>query len=268
MICAFSKSRITAWVGGGILSVAAASIIWFIPELRTTNLLNRTLVASLGAFVAANLAVYAARTIAIREYQTCLLYLYEKLDPQKMLNALLPLQSKKIDASSRCTMLVHIANGYLYSGQPTQALEVLKSVKVPEKASEMRGLILGNQATCYLLLGNAERAQIAMYELKQLIAKKSCKKEFSLKARRTLAYLQMCLNILMENKADLKVLENDFQTSHSPLHKLDVQYYLAMIYCQSGTVEQYESSRAYILKNAGQTYYAQLVQQLKENREI
>ena len=81
-----------------------------------------------------------------------------------------------MDASNRCTTLVHIANGYLYGGQPQQALAVLEDVQPPEKALEMRGLVAGNKATCFLAAGEMDRAQTAMDELRRIAADRSCKK--------------------------------------------------------------------------------------------
>lgn len=81
-----------------------------------------------------------------------------------------------MDASNRCTTLVHIANGYLYGGQPQQALAVLEDVQPPEKALEMRGLVAGNKATCFLAAGEMDRAQTAMDELRRIAADRSCKR--------------------------------------------------------------------------------------------
>ena len=94
--------------------------------------------------------------MAAREYQKRLLLLYEALDPSAFLQALLPLRKKRMDASNRCTTLVHIANGYLYGGQPQQALAVLEDVQPPETVSYTHLDVYKRQVlfialiTCYL----------------------------------------------------------------------------------------------------------------------
>ena len=183
MINAFPKSRCVAWTGGAVLGAAAGISAWLYMAGRAASLFNRAIVALLAAFIAVNIALYIARLMAAREYQKRLLLLYEALDPSAFLQALLPLRKKRMDASNRCTTLVHIANGYLYGGQPQQALAVLEDVQPPEKALEMRGLVAGNKATCFLAAGEMDRAQTAMDELRRIAADRSCKKEFVQNAR-------------------------------------------------------------------------------------
>ena len=132
MINAFPKSRCVAWTGGAVLGAAAGISAWLYMAGRAASLFNRAIVALLAAFIAVNIALYIARLMAAREYQKRLLLLYEALDPSAFLQALLPLRKKRMDASNRCTTLVHIANGYLYGGQPQQALAVLEDVQPPE----------------------------------------------------------------------------------------------------------------------------------------
>lgn len=259
MIQAFSKSRRLALAGGIVFGALAAAAAWWLLANRVGGLGNRLLVTALAAFVAVNIVLYAARILAMREYQTRLLYLYEELDPEKFLKALLPLQKAKMDASNRCTTLVHIANGYLYAGQPDQALEVLAQVNAPEKALEMRGLVLGNQATVYLAQNNADRAQKAMDDLRRIAGAKQCKKEFALKARHTLGYLQLCLDIARGKKVDTAVLEQDFETSRAPLHRLDVQYRLALAYRRAKNQEGYERAKSYVTEQGGKTCFAKLL---------
>lgn len=129
MINAFPKSRCVAWTGGAVLGAAAGISAWLYMAGRAASLFNRAIVALLATFIAVNIALYIARLMAAREYQKRLLLLYEALDPSAFLQALLPLRKKRMDASNRCTTLVHIANGYLYGGQPQQALAVLEDVQ-------------------------------------------------------------------------------------------------------------------------------------------
>ena len=138
MINAFPKSRCVAWTGGAVLGAAAGISAWLYMAGRAASLFNRAIVALLAAFIAVNIALYIARLMAAREYQKRLLLLYEALDPSAFLQALLPLRKKRMDASNRCTTLVHIANGYLYGGQPQQALAVLEDAQPPETGAAKR----------------------------------------------------------------------------------------------------------------------------------
>lgn len=186
----------------------------------------------------------------------------EALDPSAFLQALLPLRKKRMDASNRCTTLVHIANGYLYGGQPQQALAVLEDVQPPEKALEMRGLVAGNKATCFLAAGEMDRAQTAMDELRRIAADRSCKKEFVQKARHTLGYLRLCMDIARGRHADVGALQKDFESSRAPLHRLDVQYRIALALRHRGDRTGMEKSREYLLENSGGTCYGELARAL------
>ena len=165
-------------------------------------------------------------------------------------------------ASNRCTTLVHIANGYLYGGQPQQALAVLEDVQPPEKALEMRGLVAGNKATCFLAAGEMDRAQTAMDELRRIAADRNCKKEFVQKARHTLGYLQLCMDIARGRHADVGALQKDFESSRAPLHRLDVQYRIALALRHRGDRTGMEKSREYLLENSGGTCYGELARAL------
>lgn len=259
MINAFSKSKRVAWLGGAALGCAGGAAAWcFLPAAGAGG--ARLLLAALAAFVGANIAVYIARLFAMREYQTRLLYLYEQLDPAAFIAAVEPLTGARLDASTRCTTLAHLANGYLYAGQPQRALQVLQSIDPPEKALEMRGLVLGNQATCYLAAGQPDKAQQCMDRLQALLADKRCKKEFCVKARHTLAYLQLCMQIQRGKKVDTKALEKDFASSRAPLHRLDVQYRLALACRRSGDAQGFESARAYVAQQGARTALPGLLQ--------
>lgn len=253
MINAFSKSRRMAWLGGAVLGLVAAAVAWLGLAEAGQGMGTRLLLAALAAFVGVNIAVYFARMLATREYQSRLLLLYEQLDPRAFLEAVEPLQKARLNPSTRSTLLVHIANGWLWAGQPDRALEILDGIQPPEKALETRGLVLGNQATCWLAQGNTDRAQYCMDQLRALTADKACSKEFSLKARHTLAYLELCMNLQRGKQVDVRVLEKDFEASRSPLHKLDVQYRLALAARKKGDETLYASAREYVLQQGAKT---------------
>lgn len=262
MTNAFAKSRYVAWIGGSAAGITAAAAAWLYMAQRPAGGFNRLLVAGLAAFVAVNLVLYAARIVAEKEYQKRLLLLYEKLDPQAFLEAVLPLKGMRLNASGRCTLLVHIANGYLYSGEPLRALEILDGIQPPDTALEMRGLVAGNRATCLLAAGETDRAQAAVDELLRFAGAPKCRKEFAAKARHTAGYLQICIGIARGKHADLEALQKDFEHSRSPLHKLDVQYRLALSYRHRGDGERMRQACDYLRQNGGGTCYPKLAERL------
>lgn len=261
MINAFKDSRRIAWIGGIILGLAAGAGGWFLLQGSDQPLLHRGILAALATFVGANIAVYFARVIATRNYQSRLLLLYENLDPSAFLAAVEPLAKAPMGSSARCTLLVHLANGWLYAGEPDQAMKILDNIQLPEKAVASRGLVLSNQATCWLAKGNLDKAQKCMDDLKKLLHNKACNKEFAAKARHALSYLQMCVDIGRKKKVDLSILEQDFEKNPSPFHRLDVQYRIALAARRAGDTARLEKAQAYIREHGGKTVFVQLLPQ-------
>lgn len=247
MISYYKQSRLTAYLGGAAAGIFAACAAWLLLRERLPNILPRLFTAGIAAFVAINVILYVARLLAMRAYQTTLLLLYEELDPTAFLQALTPMAAVKTDASTHCTTMVHIANGYLYGGNAKKAIETLLAISVPEKAFEMRGLIESNLATCYLALENADKAQLSMTRLQQLLTQPRCKKEFVTKGRHSLGYLQICLAIVRGKHVDSAILEHDFEQSRSPLHKVDVQLWLAKLYRHAGNHDAFLRARDYVI---------------------
>ena len=105
-------------------------------------------------------------------------------------------------------------------------------------------------------------AQTAMDELRRIAADRNCKKEFVQKARHTLGYLQLCMDIARGRHADVGALQKDFESSRAPLHRLDVQYRIALALRHRGDRTGMEKSREYLLENSGGTCYGELARAL------
>ncbi len=253
MIRFFPKSRRLLWIFGMVLGGCGGLIGWFLAYGRIAGLGGRAAVTALTAFLGVSLAVYAARFVAMREYQGRLLYLYEELDPRKFLEVLLPLCQIPMNASARGTLLLHIANGYLYSGEVSKALDTLTNIETPESEVELPGMILSNQISFYLASGQLNQAEELLRQLHRLIEQKECTKEFSQRMRRAIAYQNLGLAIQKGEKIDVSILERDFSTSHSPLHKLDVQYQIALFHWKQGQKEPYRAAREYVYAKGGKT---------------
>lgn len=259
MINAFKESRRIAWFGGAGLGLIAGAGVWLMLKETGQTSFQRVLLAAVAAFVGINIAIYLARMVATRNYQSRLLLLYEDLDPEAFLKATEPLKNMPMNPSVRCTLLVHLANGWLYAGKADRALEILNDIKVPKKALASKGLILSNQATCWLAENKPEKAQQCMEELKRLVKDKTCSKEFSTKARHTLSYLQVCLDICRGKRVDVRILEQDFEKSRLPFHRLDVQYRIAMVARKNGDAVRFKKAQDYIREKGAKTAFPQLL---------
>ena len=110
----------------------------------------------------------------------------------------------------------------------------------------------------------ALRDQLAavLDELRRIAADRNCKKEFVQKARHTLGYLQLCMDIARGRHADVGALQKDFESSRAPLHRLDVQYRIALALRHRGDRTGMEKSREYLLENSGGTCYGELARAL------
>lgn len=262
MISYYRINRLTAIIGSIAAGPATAAAVFFLLARQLPSIGSRLLAAVLAAFVAVNIVLFVARMLALRYSQTDLLLLYEKLDPQAFLEKVLPLANIKTDASTHCTTMVHIANGYLYSGDFAKAIETLQAIETPEKAIEARGLVMSNLAACRLAAGHLDQAQLAMTKLNALASDKNCKKEFSLKARHSLGYLQICMDIARGKHKGGEALEKDFAQTNAPLHKVEVQFWLAKLYLHTGDREKLAKAAAYVTEHGGKLYMAREIKKM------
>lgn len=253
MISFFPKSRRMAWMLGTAFGICGGLLGWLLAQGRIAGLGGMAVAAALTAFLGVSLAVYATRIAATKEYQNRLLYLYEELDPQKFLEALLPLRRAKMVPSMRGTLMTHIANGYLYGGEIQKALEALDEIEVPEKAVGLLGMVLSNKVSCCLMGGQLDMAEELLRQLQQLIGRKKCTEEFRQKVRHAIAYQELGLAIRRGKNIDVSVLEHDFSTSRSPLHKLDVQYQIALFHQGHGRKELYQAAKEYVCTHGAKT---------------
>ena len=226
MIRFFRASRMTAVWGSAAGAFAGAAAAWvFYPGDGGT----KAVLALVAAALAVNVCLYIAKIIAVRRYQEILLLLYEKLDPEAFLAQALPLLDRKAGTVDRVTHAAHVANGYLAKGDPDAAIALLKRQQVPEQAAALRGLVASNLGTACLQKGDRTGAVAALEELKQVVCSRHCKEKFREKARRIIAYQQICLDVLNGKRGGLKELEQDYENTKSPFHKLSVGRFLEKV---------------------------------------
>ena len=109
---------------------------------------------------------------------------------------------------------------------PDAAIALLKRQQVPEQAAALRGLVASNLGTACLQKGDRTGAVAALEELKQVVCSRHCKEKFREKARRIIAYQQLCLDVLDGKRGGLKELEKDYESTKSPFHKLSAGRFL------------------------------------------
>ena len=237
MIGFFKASRMTAIWGSAAGALAGAAAVWLLYPGGTDA---KAVAALVTAALAVNVFLYIAKIIAVRSYQEMLLLLYEKLDAEAFLARALPLLDRRIKTADRVTHAAHVANGYLARGEADAAIALLKAQEVPEQAAALRGLVASNLGTAYLQKGDRAGAAAALKELKAAIASPSCKEKFRQKARRIIAYQQICLDVLNGKTGGLKALEQDYEITKSPFHKMNAGRFLSRAYELSGKAKRHQ----------------------------
>lgn len=237
MIGFFKESRRTAVFGSVLGAVVCAAAAWF---LYSGEMSTRIILMVVAAALAVNVAVYAAKLIAMRRYQEILLLLYEKMEPQAFLDAALPILDAKAGTADRVTHAAHVANGYLALGKAGEAADLLERQQVPDQARALKGLVYSNLGTAYLLMEDRQKAAGALEGLRSVAADPKCKEKFRQKARHIIAYQQLCLDVLDGKNSPKQALEKDFETSRSPLHKANAAVFLRKIYGRTGEWEKAE----------------------------
>lgn len=240
MIRFFKASRMTAVLGSLAGAAAGAGAAWL---LYPGDGATRAVLMLVAAALALNVFLYIAKIVAVRRYQEILLLLYEKLDPEAFLAQALPILDRKAKTADRVTHAAHVANGYLAQGEADLAIALLKRQQVPDQAAALRGLIASNLGTACLQKGDRAGASAALKELKQVVASPNCKEKFREKARRIIAYQQICLDILNGKTGGIKALEQDYETAKSPFHKMNAGMFLAGAYERMGEREKGEQMR-------------------------
>ncbi len=258
MIAYFKKSWDMAWILGSISCVLGFSVTFLLLGGSSSKYSSGFLHfggSFLVSFIALYIVIYFAR---LREYQDCLSKLYVDLDPEAFIKKIRPLLEIKTDIVLHTTTKVHLANGYMAMGDFKTALDILNKIELPERALELRGLILSNQISCYLQQGDGKRAEEKIEEVKKLLRDKRCKKEFIKKARHALGYQTICLQILKGKDVSAEALEKDFETSRNPLHRVSVMLQLARVYLKHNEEGKFEEAQNYVIEQGKFLYFSKL----------
>lgn len=228
MIRAFRKSRRIMYLAGIPLSAIAVVVAWFILGKHSGTMAIRAMASLLAGIIAYSVVAMLCRVIAMGEYQNLLLPFYKDLDPAAMLSNLDAIAPKKLSEGERIMLSIHKANGYLYLGDTEKALSLLSYDSIKEKDLNNRYLVLGTLSSIYLMKGDENKIRETIDSLKSIIAMNKCSKDLSMRVRRVISYVELCMAIRKGRKCDISALENDFNSCKIPIHKLDVAYYMAL----------------------------------------
>jgi tetratricopeptide (TPR) repeat protein len=209
------------------------ALVWLLYE---GELMTKIALSILVAILSVNIVVILARIIALGSYQEVLLLLYEKLDAEAFLKEALPMLEMRTELSQKVNHAVHIANAYMVQEKLDMAIELLQSQQVPDSAYDLRGLIAANLGTAYLLKEDIRHAKESIDQMKRLSLERKCKTEFKKKSKHIIAYQQICIGILEGDNRAREILEKDYQSTTSLLHKRNVEFFLNKISRRTSTI--------------------------------
>ena len=259
MVNAFRRSKVVAFYVGIPLAVITFILVWIIAENRIADQMMRSIVSlSLAVFVFGT-TFLISRAMAVRDYQRLLPAFYVDLDPGRMIDSLEALDEKALNADERSANDLHRAGGYIYLGQTGKAEELLEGISIPPHDLDTRFLILGNLATCALMAEDTREAKKRIEALEALAKDKRSNQSLAVRVGRVSGYLRMCLDIQRGRDVDISIMEEDFETSPVPTHRLDAAYHIALYMRlhgdEAGSVRYIE----YIKEHGSRTVYPSLL---------
>ena len=254
------------------VALAAAVAGW----LLGTDGTNRVLLAVVLGLVGFSLVLYYGRLNTVKKYKLLMARLYTDLDPEAFLTEVKKLDLDRMKPAERHTTEIHIANGLLAAGRPREALDLLETVEsqAEPNAWEVMFTVAANRATCYLDSGQATKAQRSMQRASDIVRQGKASpggdgrpvssrqakagrnannpQDFWLKARKTLAFLQLRLDVARGRKIDVSVLRGELERNKAPLQGIRLAVLLLAAYEQQGDGAGAQEMRSYIIANGGQ----------------
>lgn len=255
MINAFKRSKIMAFYIGIPLAIITFSLIWSMTGTRISTTSMRVLVSISLAVFMFSVVFLVSRGMATRDYQRLLPVFYFELDPQKMIDNLDALNEKGLNADEKAATDLHKASAYIYLGETAKAQSFLEGIDVPPHDIDTKFLIYGNLATCALMADDRHNAKKYIENLNALVKNKKCNQNLAVRIDRVSGYLHMCLDIQRGKEVDISIMEDDFENSTVPTHKLDVAYYILMYRYKKGESEKSSKYADFINEQGKKTIY-------------
>lgn len=258
MIFYFVKSR-KATI---LLSVVLTAIGFIIMLLFFRNYTKFRIAYAIVPCISVYASLYIGKLIAYKSYQEILLLLYQKLDLEKFIKELETMIQTRISKKDKCLLVLHLSNGYIAAGDFIKAKSILiEYMSIAEKC-RINLEFYSNLISALIQNKEIKQADIVISDLKNAICNEKSKDK-KLRLQKTLAYQQACLEVMKGSNIYCDVLEKDYLSSKSILHKLNVSRYLIMLYKTSENEEKRKQIIDYILKYGNQHYMVRKIMQRK-----
>lgn len=249
MIFYFKKSRRVFIIWSIILTVIGYTILLLLFKNGSNRLMAYVLVPVISVY----LALYIGRLMGYKIFQESLLLLYQNMEVEKFIVELESMMKARLSKKEKCLLIQHLSNGYIAAGDFHKAKSILMDYM---PLAEMLGADMeftSNIISAMIQNGEIEQADIAISDLKQAVSHEKDKGK-KMRLQKALAYQQACLETIKGSKKYCDVLENDFISSKSILHKLNVSRCLLELYKADGYQEKQKNIKDYIKENGNQYY--------------
>ena len=154
-------------------------------------------------------------------------------------------------------MIQHLSNGYIAAGDFNKAKNILMNyMPIAEKLGAGKEFS-SNIISAMIQNKETKQATNAIWDLKKAVSFEK-DKDKKLRLQKTLAYQQACLETIKGSNKYRDVLEKDFISSKSILHKLNVSRYLIELYKADGNEEKRKKIVDYIKENGNQHYMVKI----------
>lgn len=235
-----------------------------------SDLANRLIIGLAVAAAAYMILLYFLRMINVKNYKLLMASLYTDLDPQVFLDEVQKLDMARMNSEEHATTKIHIANGLLAAGRPHEALDLLDEVESRTEADSWEVLftLAANRSTCYLDMEQVRKAQRSMQRAADLIRQGTASRghntrraatraragdppDFWLKARKTLAFQQLRLDVLRGRTIHKDPLLDDLKRGKAPLQRIRVATLLRDAYIAEGDNAGAAKMRDFIMEHGG-----------------
>ncbi len=249
MIFYFKKSRNAAIIWSIILTVAGY-MIW---TLLFENNIKPQMAYLLVPVISVYIAFYIGKVVSYKKYQEVLLLLYGSLEVDRFILEGEKLLQARISKKEKCLLALHLSNGYLAAGAFDRAKDILNQNMPLAKRFGSSMEFSSNLIAALIQSNEIKAASAAISDLKQAVSTEN-NKDKKLRLQKTLAYQQACLETAKGNNEYLDVLEKDYLSSKSILHKINVSRYLVELYQRTGKKEEGKQVIDYVLEHGNQHF--------------
>lgn len=249
MIFHFKKSKKATIIGSIILTVIGYVILYLFFKDKEKLQIAYILVPVISVYI----SVYIGKVMAYKSYQEVLLLLYEKLDIAGFILEGEKLFQARISNKEKGLLALHLSNGYIAAGEFEKAKNILSQNKILAKQFSLEMEFSSNIIAAFIQNHEIKEAEDGILDLKKAVSGEK-DKEKKIKIQKTLAYQQACLETVKGSNSYLNVLEKDYCSSKSVLHKISVSRYLLELYQRMENKEKRKQVMDYVLEHGNKHY--------------